>query len=241
MSENIDSVSGPTDTPVNLDIRDSEGFTLLMRASQPSAEGECVNSNGDTLSVINHLLDSGVDTEARSPDGLTAFEMAVQCNYWPAILALLPRCEVKIGDNVLLEGQLYLHELAKQKDICEEKLRSFTKTLLAHGLNINELDSHGHSPLILAAKHKNWNYVVVLLQHGAEANVNVNSQNLLHLIIANQREIPHSMLTALLDAMQARGVDFNRQDYEGRPILFKYEVYSSISSGQDPSGSFLGC
>ncbi|PVD33484.1 hypothetical protein C0Q70_04740 [Pomacea canaliculata] len=236
----MDLVSGRRDKPVNLNSRDSEGFTLLMRAlQQPSPEGELVDFNNNTLRVIKHLLDSGVDPEARSPDGTTAFEMAVQCNNWPAILALLPRCEVKIGDNVLLTGTQYLHELAKQKDICEEKLRSFTKCLLEHDLNINELDSDYNSPLILAAKQQNWNYVVVLLQHGAEAKVNVDNQSLLHFVIANHRDIPHVTLTSLLDAMQGRGIDFNSLDYEGKTILFTTEVYSSISSGQDPSGSLF--
>ncbi|XP_025088636.1 uncharacterized protein LOC112560792 [Pomacea canaliculata] len=230
-NKNMDLLSKPQDIPVNPDSRDSEGFTLLMRASQhPPTECECVDSNNSTLRVIKHLLDSGVDPEARSPDGRTAFEMAVQCNNWPAILALLPRCEVKIGDNVSLTGTHYFHELAKQKDICDEKLRSFTKTLLAHGLNINELDRHGHSPLTLAAKHENWNYIIALLEYGAGASVHIYF-SLFDFVIFHHSNIPHSILTALLDAIQAQGVDFNSQNRKGRTILFEHKVYSSIYFG----------
>ncbi|PVD33488.1 hypothetical protein C0Q70_04744 [Pomacea canaliculata] len=164
MTESVDLVSEHLAPLVNLNLRDNEGFTLLMRASQqPSPEGECVNSNSDTVSVIKHLLDSGVNPEARSPDGMTAFEMAVQFG------------------------------------------------------------------------NENWNYVVVLLQHGAK----VDNQALLRFIVANHKLIPHAYLTAVLDAMQARGMDFNSLDREGNTILFTKDVYSSISSGQDPSGSLF--
>ena len=54
------------------------------------------------------------------------------------------------------------------------------------GADIDPLDSHGHTPMLLAATKQAWGAVDVLLQAGAKCCIRDQQQrNLLHLIIIN--------------------------------------------------------
>jgi ankyrin repeat protein len=140
---------------VNVNDRDSEGFTPLLRAAQSGA-----------ANVAELLLNRGADINARDSYGDTVLGAAVgaldvESNHTEIVTFLLDR-----GANInALSGSETVLQIAAQDDN-----EALFRLLLARGANVNEQDDFGRTVLIDVAQSGSPTLLRLLLAHGAQVN-----------------------------------------------------------------------
>ncbi|PVD33485.1 hypothetical protein C0Q70_04741 [Pomacea canaliculata] len=181
-------------------LPDSEGYTVLHRCLS-ARRNTCGQLHQDCDTTMDLILNSDVDVTIQDPEGNLAIHLpAINGDMTLAYRLINTSVNLDLRDN---EGFTWLMRASQQPSPEEERVNSNSDT------------------------------------YGAEANVNVDNQSLLYFIISNHKDIPLALLTALLDAIRSRGVDFNSRDYKGGTILFEENVYSTVSDGQDSSSSLF--
>ncbi|PVD33504.1 hypothetical protein C0Q70_04760 [Pomacea canaliculata] len=160
--ELFDMVDRLLDCVQNINIKDSEGFTVLLRLSQ-TPHPKC-------LPVCQRLVEAGADINTCSSSGVSALELAIRSNNWPVVYLLLHsggHFDVKVMDQFQV-----LHHLIK----CLPSAIPFDNllkvvTLLANSVvSLNKSDSSRQTPADLAFKHEKWDVLVYLLEQGVRLN-----------------------------------------------------------------------
>lgn len=132
---------------VDVNAVDKTGLTALhMAAAQGNFE------------AIKILVDSGADINIKNSRGENPLEEAADSfskNKVKIIKYLMPR--YKSVDNILFAAEIGANEAILK--------------LLKKGVDINQVDSQGKSPLILASEAGNIETVKLLLSHGADLSI----------------------------------------------------------------------
>ncbi|XP_025085082.1 ankyrin-3-like [Pomacea canaliculata] len=102
--------------------------------------------------------------------GLTALQLALLGKQWEVVQFLL-ESGAHVDQNNPLKGKSPFHELAMDTSVGAVTARLVTERLVVHGINVNERDTQGDTPVNLAAKNGNWEVVRALLEHGADASL----------------------------------------------------------------------
>lgn len=117
----------------------------------------------DDLSVLDYLVEHGVNVNATCGDGLSAILLAAESGNQQAVDSLL-----QAGANIEstnAEGETPL--LAA----CRLNHKSVVKTLLKNGANPNAMRNDGATPITIA-KQYDFNALVPLLKHATEKVLN---------------------------------------------------------------------
>ncbi|PVD33506.1 hypothetical protein C0Q70_04762 [Pomacea canaliculata] len=156
----------------NLNSRDSDGLTVLLRLSQTPSE-KC-------LSLCKRLVEKGVDINLRSTDGHSALELAVRSNNWP-VVDLLLRNDAHF-DVTALEQLYVLHKLTQcsLSTFHVDNQLKLLKLLISRGVSINMLDLNGKTPAELAFSNEKWKLFIHFLHCGAQLNINPRRNSFLH-------------------------------------------------------------
>lgn len=140
------------DAGINPNAQDSDGRTVLISAA----------ARGD-LQVVNALLSRGVDPNVKDKRGYTAMSHAIEAMYEDVVDALLSRPDLDPNSRGL-NGRpaLMAYVWRDNKDRVEK--------LLAHGADVNALDSDDDTALHGAGQTGNVEIVRMLLDKGANPN-----------------------------------------------------------------------
>jgi ankyrin repeat protein len=140
--------------------------------------------NGHT-SIINILLEEGCDANARDENGCTPI-LLVRRNV-EKIIPLLMNFDADI-EAKNLEGKTLLNIAAEKRD------KDFVTLLIRIGFDVNTQDASEMTPLLNAAKAKNYDVIDVLL------NYKDNDEN--HLVNVNHTTSQGVKLTDFIDKQE---------------------------------------
>lgn len=146
------------------------------------------------LEPIEALLDEQPDlVNVFAPDGFTPLGLAAFFNHLPIVELLLAR-----GANVNLASQNAQRVMPLHSSVALQSL-AITKTLLAHGADVNAVQEENYTPLHEAARNGQLDMVKLLLDYGATVRV-LTSAGKSALVIAQEGN--HSDVVALLEQHQ---------------------------------------
>lgn len=199
--------ASPFETPYpKIDI-DLKYFKILCEDAEDVNKGDI---NGQTalhalclygsMNALKILLEAGADLGS---EDLAGFSVAHYCAMSDRadLLAYLDRAGVSITKQALSTSRTPLHVAS----ICNS-VKS-VKYLLESGVNCNQVDNYGYSPLWLALYYRNDQICQLLSQHGAQTNLNeVDKVCFIFRTVEKCTEFGQSLLNSLLTNCQYRGV-----------------------------------
>ncbi|CAH1368187.1 unnamed protein product [Tenebrio molitor] len=152
----------------DLDLPDDDGFRLLHKASKA----------GDS-DVVSYLLNSEVDVDSETREGLPPIFYAVYGNHKEIVLQLLEHsCKVNVQDS---SGNTLLHIAVANG--CQE----IVKYLLKADCSVNDQNESGNTALHLAAKSSSYGSCKILLEAGANQDI-LNCEDASPLELVNPEE-----------------------------------------------------
>jgi ankyrin repeat protein len=209
MIGDIDAVRLLLDAGANVDARDSESRTALMLAA---AAGQGA--------IVQTLLGANANIEAKSNNGRTAIAHAAEQGQGE-IIRLLAEAGARIdsrdhaGWTPLMIG---LREKTTHLTLWRTRV---VEALWASGVDIEEPDEDGRTPLIWAARSCDSQVVLLFLQWGARVNTSDNDGRtpLHHAIAAARTNPPCRDFRSSINALVSAGADVLATDSKGsRPI-----------------------
>ncbi|RUS80523.1 hypothetical protein EGW08_011707 [Elysia chlorotica] len=143
---------------------------------ESGADPNQAKSNGDTalhlavsegnIGIVKQIIDAGAELEVKNCSGLTPLLLASSSND-PELIALLKRCgaNLKAVDNTGKTGLIRLLETRRNPDVEALKLLAYD------GSQLNLQTQDGATPLMIAASVADFKAIQVLLELGADPNV----------------------------------------------------------------------
>lgn len=197
----VETVKKLIESGAEIDSRDERDCTPLMYAASSSRN------------ILNTMLLKGADINAKDKEGFTALSYAVIYEKKENVILLLQK-GAKL-DVVNSDGETLLHLAARGNS--RESL-DISRLLLEYGVERNDRDKKGNTPLMIAARNEDKQLVNLLLDNGADPNIPNEEMEypLIAAIIAGNREI----ISSLFD----KGADSNIMDEEGHTPLMLASV-----------------
>lgn len=137
---------------ININAQTKDGNTALMFAAESGQEN-----------IVKLLLFADADVALTNSQGLTALDLARKFNHH-AIVKL-------IEDMLLVNKKEKLMQAAKMRESDFDKASSMIKLLRDVGVDINDQDGYGNTPLIYAAANNNEKLVRFLISFGANPKI----------------------------------------------------------------------
>ncbi|WET00733.1 ankyrin repeat domain-containing protein [Flavobacterium sp. YJ01] len=111
-----------------------------------------------------------------------------------------------------------IHKIVNNYSLNAEKGKEYIKTLLENGVDINEKNVVGTTPLMYAVKRNKKEYIPTLLENGADPNEKDNQENSsFYYAVGEQFSIPMYELLA-----ESSSADFNSINKDGRTLLTEF-------------------
>jgi ankyrin repeat protein len=147
---------------VDLGLTDAQNQPILIRVIR----NPLLNKN-DKLQVLQMLMDNSADPDATD----ITFGL-------PAICHAVETASPEIVEELLIRGaQTKVRMLGGQTMITysiDVNHRNHVKTLLSHGVDVNEVDGLNRTPLMLAILRLDFNMAKLFMDHGADPMAGVN-------------------------------------------------------------------
>lgn len=159
----------------------ASGVLLATYYNRPAIAQELLLAHNDQLDIfeaaatgqvgrVATLLDEQPDrVNAIAPDGFTPLGLAAFFNHLEAVELLLAR-----GADVNLPSQNAQHVMPLHSSVAVENI-AITQALLAHGADVNAVQTDDFTPLLEAAQNGQLAMVQLLLEHGADINARLSS------------------------------------------------------------------
>jgi len=152
LDSNLYEVNQLLEKGANVNIRDTDGISALMHASD---EG--------LTDIVRNLLNKGANTNLQNNKGKTALMYASEQGYAYIIKLLLEKGANIDLQNNQLDTALMFASVTDHKDC--------VRTLLERGANIDLQNKHGSTALILASSIGNADIVKLLLDNDAHVYI----------------------------------------------------------------------
>lgn len=135
----------------------------------------------------------------------------------PAIIEVLIEggCRTDYKNNA---NENFIYQVINERRLIPEKVMSYLEILTREGVDINEKNITGTTPLILAVKNRKESYLEILLQNGASANEQDNNGNTAFYYAVNE-QFDYETLTKLLEH---DSIDFDIQDKNGNNLFCEF-------------------
>ncbi|AEF55528.1 ankyrin repeat domain-containing protein [Marinomonas posidonica] len=225
---------------VDVNFKDSKGWTALLLSSHKSSENEddqqtsiikrLIKSGAtlDTLnkennSALNMAIESGrydiadmlieehINTNLKNIDGETALIKAIQVNNIELVEQLISAESIHTTDAHLWTP---LHFSVAHPDTQEKtEETSITEFLLSLNANLNAQNDQGETPLHTAIKHSATNDAILLLEQGADTSIQDNNGVTPLMLAAQANNLV--LIKRLITTKQ----DINTQDSYGKTAL----------------------
>ncbi len=180
--------------------------------------------------VAQLLLERGVDINARCKDHCTPLFLASYCGKLEIVRLLLDHgAEVSAETN---NGDNPLHAVTYGRQKSQEDGVRVARLLLERGVNVNARRNDHCTPLLLASYHGKLEIVRLLLDHGAEADVEAdNGENPLHKVLCGKHD-PREDGVRVARLLLERGVDVNVQRNDNRTPLHIASYYGNLETAR---------
>jgi len=202
--------------PSSINQRDASGQTPLMMA--------CSTFNTDA-EVVRQLLAAGADVCATDANGWNSLHYACMDNAHKDVIWLL-LCAGADPTAPNLDGAYPLHYLVCRKAIEYDQptmdcIRSAILCLLKFGVDINQPNRNGDTPLHLATMHDGYQVAQILLESGADPTItNGLGETVLHYAIMAKKK-------PLIEKLLEKGVD---------PRIPSADSVLELATGLGPAG-----
>ncbi|MBB4800960.1 ankyrin repeat protein [Flavobacterium nitrogenifigens] len=111
-----------------------------------------------------------------------------------------------------------IHKIVNNYSLNAEKGKEYIKILIENGVDINEKNVVGTTPLMYAVKRNKKEYIPILLENGADPNETDNQENSsFYYAVGEQFSIPMYELLA-----ESSSADFNSINKDGRTLLTEF-------------------
>jgi len=222
------------DKAVEQFMRDSEAIWKELRQSEIREAHEVLKREGldpgsnrhlliaaglNRLRLVQALLTTGADVNARDKDGHTALMAAVSSflskkDSADVVKVLMAKgADVNAKNN---DGKTALMLAAREKD--DDHTAAILRLLLANGADVNTRDRDGRTALIHAADKGTTTAVLVLLDGGADVNARDKDGNTALMAAANAWKDDISA-SAVVQALITKGGDVNAKNDKGQTAL----------------------
>ncbi|THC96730.1 hypothetical protein EYZ11_003788 [Aspergillus tanneri] len=157
------------------------------------------------ISIVQGLLENGVDTSYADSYGLAAIHYAVKRRDLLMVLMLLEhRADISQSDS---RGRTALHYAVREKHI------SIIKSLLENGANADQKDNYGETSLHYAVKDREPLLALVLLEHRADiSEADSHGRTALHYAVRGRD-------TVILKSLLENGAQTYQRDNHGETAL----------------------
>ena len=168
-------------------VEDKNGKNLLHLVLQPASY---IRDEDDVLDLAQSLLKHGVEVNRRDKDNQTPLLLAIKFSWFK-----VARILVEHGADANTEdksGKNLLHLLLSDRYIGDEDdFLDHALFLLKHGVEVNRRDEDNQTPLLLAIKSRWFKTARILVEHGADANVeDERGKALLHILLSDNGSVP---------------------------------------------------
>ncbi|PVD27071.1 hypothetical protein C0Q70_12221 [Pomacea canaliculata] len=178
----------------DLNLLDSDGLSVLHRLVM------CPDNRFDSLLPV--LLNNGADASFKNSEGDTALHLAANYQKIVKIGKSLQLRECNVGDQCTDFQSKIMAEYHLK--CCESKKQALVK-LMESCPDLNNLDSLGNTAVILAAKNENWEFLELLIEHGANTDlVNDNLQSVLHVLALTEGQADPVLVTKVVEQCQCQ-------------------------------------
>ncbi|PVD27080.1 hypothetical protein C0Q70_12230 [Pomacea canaliculata] len=193
-------------TKPDLNLLDRDGLSVLHRLIM------CPDSRFDSLLPV--LLENGADFNLKTKKGETVLHIAAKYQKVEYVSECVQQVDTKDCESLTPKiASKYHIKCAKSKQQMVSKLID-----MCHELD--DCDSLGNTPVILAAENNNEGLLRLLLEHGARTDVvDEEQRSVLHVLALKGSSMVSDTYTTLISLCVNNGVQMNSPDINGLTAL----------------------
>ncbi|XP_025101492.1 serine/threonine-protein phosphatase 6 regulatory ankyrin repeat subunit C-like [Pomacea canaliculata] len=190
----------------DLNLLDRDGLSVLHRLVM------CPDNRFDSLLPV--LLEKGADVSIKNSEGDTALHLAASCQNIGSVGKSLHLGDCNGGEQSTDFWSKIMEEYHLK---CSESKQQALKTLVESCEDLDKRDSLGNTAMILAAKNKNWEFVKLLIEHGASTDlVDDNWRSVLHVLALTGGQMDPLLVTKIVEQCKSQ---INDTDLNGSSPL----------------------
>ncbi|XP_025101587.1 uncharacterized protein LOC112568493 [Pomacea canaliculata] len=196
-------------TKPDLNLLDREGLSVLHRLVM------CPDSRFDSLLPV--VLENGADVHIKTKKGDTILHLTAKHQ---KITTSLPPLHLPDSKDQDKREQAKTKILEEYRSQCAESKRQLLAKLISSCQNLDDQDDLGNTAMIVAAKTDNWEFMKLLLEHGARADiVDLYQRSVLHILATKQTFTDALACRNLVALCLSRGAEVNSRDVYGNSVL----------------------
>ncbi|XP_025101578.1 uncharacterized protein LOC112568486 [Pomacea canaliculata] len=196
-------------TKPDLNLLDREGLSVLHRLVM------CPDSRFDSLLPV--LLENGADVHIKTKKGDTILHLTAKHQ---KITKSDPPLHLPDSKDQDKREQAKTKILKEYRSQCAESKRQLLAKLISSCQNLDDQDDLGNTAMIVAAKTDNWEFMKLLLEHGARADiVDLYQRSVLHILATKQTFTDALACRNLVTLCLSRGAEVNSRDVYGNSVL----------------------
>ncbi|XP_025085728.1 uncharacterized protein LOC112559060 [Pomacea canaliculata] len=168
------------------------------------------------VKLMTLLSNSGLSINVLDQCGKTPAELALIHKKWKLLRYLL-----KSKAHIISKRDSFFHDLARHC-IAGDIFTDITRLLVIYGLDINQQNIFGVTPVHVAADEENWDAVIVFVENGAHINIlDRYGRSLLHTVVGHLSSQDSRQLNKLqlLTFLVEHGADINRRSQNNKAVL----------------------